>query len=599
MLHAGLITLAMAASTILLLQRLRELILYRRSRANVWIWRWMVGLFVFLAALDVFAEFYSKHWMLYAMWIGASIAVVVLAAFNAFRMSWVVRLSANQKVRMIFLALALLAACGLVFSDLLETLFSGRGFNSNPIRLAEFYSIGMHGFIRYAIGFGAVYCLISVLSLAFHLPTTRDYRRRDQAMAAMYSLADLVKESIDQDKLAQTVVSSVAEAHTATAWLALPDPESGLVRARVVAAHNISPAAVESKVQVNAFYEEIASTREKVHLAEALTDRRVLARSADGIKSLLALPLLAHERLLGVLFVGIGTAHGFEQEDIQGIGSLAAQAALALDNARLFQEQVERERMARELAIAREMQERLLPQSVPEFEHIEVAASSVSAYEVGGDYHDFLELDGHRLAFIVSDVSGKGTSAAFYMANMHGVFRSVTRIAPEPREFLRHANQVLYETMERSVFITIIYGIVDCDHHTITLARAGHCPAILARGTEPAMFLRSSGLGVGLDRGKRFEDSLAVETVTMTFGDAAVFYTDGVVESRNPSGEEYGYERLLAAVESCRDKSATALHAALLEDLRQFMGSTRSYDDDMTLLVFKWHESEPSQPAIP
>ena len=286
--------------------------------------------------------------------------------------------------------------------------------------------------------FAIVYCLTSILSLAFHLPTTGDFRRREGEMAAIYSLTDLVKEVFDRDKLVRTIVTSAAKAHSASiAWLAMPDPDAGRLHTRVVATHNIAPDAAEAKVNLNALYDEAASTQETLHLDQALADRRVFARPGDGIECLLIAPLATHKLVLGVLFVARDIAHGFDKEDMQAVNSFAAQAALALDNLRLFERQVERERLARELAIARDVQKRLIPQRLPAFEHVDVAAVSVPAHEVGGDYYDFVELDEHRLAFTVSDVSGKGTSAAFYMAGMHGIFRSVTRAAPDPARLPR------------------------------------------------------------------------------------------------------------------------------------------------------------------
>jgi serine phosphatase RsbU (regulator of sigma subunit) len=134
----------------------------------------------------------------------------------------------------------------------------------------------------------------------------------------------------------------------------------------------------------------------------------------------------------------------------------------------------------------------------------------------------------------------------------------------------------------------VIYGVLDTRREEITLARAGHCPAARITFNGEACYLRSQGLGLGLDRGEFFRNTLSEETLRLQPGDVFVLYTDGVVESRNPLGEEYGYERLLDLLQMQRHEDASDLHDALLHDLNTFIGSTE-YDDDLTLVVLKWH----------
>ena len=178
------------------------------------------------------------------------------------------------------------------------------------------------------------------------------------------------------------------------------------------------------------------------------------------------------------------------------------------------------------------------------------------------------------------------------MAELQGIFQSVSRLAPSPVAFLGHANEALATTLERNVFISVIYGVLDLKREEITLARAGHCPAATITLSGEARFLRSKGLGLGLDRSGLFQRTLAEERVRLQPGDVFVLYTDGVVESRSAEGEEYGYDRLLDALRRHRHEEADVLHGALLGDLHQFIGH-ETYDDDMTLVVLKWHGALP------
>jgi serine phosphatase RsbU (regulator of sigma subunit) len=452
-----------------------------------------------------------------------------------------------------------------------------------------YYNYVLYLFVMLAYGFGVIYCTASLLLLLFHLPTTGDFQRRTHERVVMQSLTNLVSQAFDPQNLYTSVTSSPVDAGTAhTAWLAIADPKSGSLQPDIVASSNITPSRVSRLMNVGALYNDLRSTKKSLYLEQASTDHRLNLRPGDGFSSLLAVPLVAREDMLGALFVTKEVAHGFEKDDIDAITMFAAQAALALDNARLFQEQIEKERLARELDIARAVQRKLLPQCLPRYNGLSLCASSVSAERVGGDYYDFVELDEHRLALVIGDVSGKGASAAFYMAVMQGIFQSVSRLAPRPVDFLRHANTALAQSLEKNVFISLIYGILDTQNEEFVLARAGHLPMAAINLHGEARFVRPDGIGLGLDRGSLFERSLEEITLPLHPGDAFVLYTDGVVESRNVEGEEYGYDRLLDALRHHRDEEAPGLHDALIGDLTRFVGAN-AYDDDMTVVVLKWH----------
>ena len=560
-----------------LLLRFRDLVQFKRTRRSLRNWHVMLGLMGVVSLLTFLKPGGEELGLALSLGVIPAVGLMVV---NVFRVSWVVYLSFWEKLAIIGLSLLLLA----VLSTGL-----GLGYGSH----LQYYSYPLSLFSMLAVVFGILYSLTSFLSLLFHLPTTGDFQRKAGEMAAMHSLTTLVGQVFDPQRLAATITASPVETGAANAaWLALADPQSGSLRPRIVAAHGIAPERAERLVDTAALYADVAARGERLMLEEAPTDHRVAARPGDGLGSLLVMPLQARGELLGALFAAHEVAHGFEDDDVEAIAVFAAQAALALDNARLFEEQLERERLTRELDIAREVQRRLLPQRLPQLDGLALAAASVSAQEVGGDYYDFAALPDGRLAFIVGDVSGKGTSAAFYMAELQGIFQSVSRLAPSPAAFLGHANEALAAALERNVFISVVYGVLDPEREEVALARAGHCPAALITLGGEARLLRSKGIGLGLDRGALFRSTLAEERLRLQPGDVLVLYTDGVVESRSEGGEEYGYDRLLDALRRHRHEEATELHEALLGDLHRFIGH-ETYDDDMTLVVLKWHGRVP------
>ncbi|MFQ5571874.1 MAG: PP2C family protein-serine/threonine phosphatase, partial [Rhodothermales bacterium] len=482
----------------ILLLRFRDLVLFKRTRSSQRNWYVMLALMV-IAAFTTFLKppVEPGFTMIQTM---ALIPAVVFMVINSFRLSWIVHLSFKEKMPVIGLSMLLLGMFGLAIGlagDTLMPVFS--------ISLA-YYSYPLSIFLLLAGLFGFLYCTTALLSLLFHLPTTSDFQRKTDEMAVMHTLTNLVNQVFDPEKLVSTITASPVEAGSADkAWLAVADPETGSLRPHVIATHNIAPALIAELVDTTAFYQDMLATQEPMLLDQAPADHRVEARPGDGLSSLLVMPLVARDETLGALFVARDVTHGFEKDDVEAISVFAAQAAIALDNARLFEEQIERERLSRELAIAKEVQHKLLPHRLPSLEGVSLAASSVSAHEVGGDYYDFVQLDDHRLAFIVGDVSGKGTSAAFYMAEMQGVFQSVSFLAPDPLDFLTHANRALASSLERNVFISVIYGVLDLQKEELLLARAGHCPAATISLTGEARYLRSQGLGLGLDRGSLFQ----------------------------------------------------------------------------------------------
>jgi serine phosphatase RsbU (regulator of sigma subunit) len=216
---------------------------------------------------------------------------------------------------------------------------------------------------------------------------------------------------------------------------------------------------------------------------------------------------------------------------------------------------------------------------------LDIAALSEPSMEVGGDYYDFVALNADCLGVVVGDVSGKGVSAAFYMAEVKGIFQSLSKICTSPRELLMRANQALMGSLERKTFISLLYAIFDVPRWSLTLARAGHCPMIYISDSTPNL-VRPTGIGLGLTYDERFEESTQEMTISLKKGDVCIFYTDGLNESRNAEGEEFGFERLLQTAVNNRSESAEKIKVNILQEIRNYMGDA-SYGDDITLVVVK------------
>ncbi len=247
----------------------------------------------------------------------------------------------------------------------------------------------------------------------------------------------------------------------------------------------------------------------------------------------------------------------------------------------------ERERMAKELEIARNVQMSLLPKSDPIVPGCDIAGVCIPAREVGGDYYDYVALEDGRLGVTIGDVSGKGVPAAIYMTLTKGILQSHAEDNVSPRNVLVKVNSLMYRSIERNSFVSMFYAILDMKRKTMRFARAGQCPMILMHrvGGGSAM-ISPKGMALGLEMGKVFESVLEEDELSLESGQVMVFYTDGFTEAMNAREEEYGEERLLASVMHHHTEPAHAIIKAVCADVSAFAGDTAQHDD-MTMVVVK------------
>jgi len=256
-------------------------------------------------------------------------------------------------------------------------------------------------------------------------------------------------------------------------------------------------------------------------------------------------------------------------------------------------QRLESERRAeQELAIAKEVQARLFPQSAPPLQTLDYAGICIQAREVGGDYYDFLNLGGDRLGLVVGDISGKGIAAALLMANLQANVRSQLAVAAnDPQGFLQSVNRLFYESTTEGHYATVFFaGYSDQTQH-LRYANCGHLPGLLLRNYGALERLGATGTVLGLFR----DWECAIEQLTLTAGDTLLLYTDGVTERFNDSGEEFGEGRLIDALVRHQELPAQALLEAVLDEVRRF--SPQEQTDDLTLIVAKFRATAALQDA--
>jgi serine phosphatase RsbU (regulator of sigma subunit) len=247
---------------------------------------------------------------------------------------------------------------------------------------------------------------------------------------------------------------------------------------------------------------------------------------------------------------------------------------------RLQRERIERERVEQELQVARRIQQASLPKEVPELTGWQISAFYQPAREVGGDFYDFLELADGRLGVVVGDATGKGVPAALMMASTRSTLRAVAQASDSPGDVLRRVNDPLATDIPSNMFVTCFYAILDPKSGTLSYANAGHDLPYLWHGGD-CEELRARGMPLGLMAGMSYEE----KEIVLDAGEAALFYSDGLVEAHDPEGEMFGFPRLRALIaEHDEEKS---LEETLLEELYSFVGEGWEQEDDITLLTLK------------
>ncbi len=246
----------------------------------------------------------------------------------------------------------------------------------------------------------------------------------------------------------------------------------------------------------------------------------------------------------------------------------------------------ERERLKHELEIARSVQMSFLPKTSPNIPRLDIASICEPAQEIGGDYYDFIPLADGTWGIAVGDVSGKGTQAAFFMTLTKGFLRALAQVSKSPAAVLTAVNRHFYENVERGIFISLVYGVFDPTNSTMTLARAGHNPAMRFRnGMTKAEVVNSTGLALGMDPGPAFEKSIQESVVSYNFGDVFVFYTDGISEAMNSARGEFGEERLAATIAKHGHGSAQQIMSGIFADVAEFVGKEKAHDDRTVVVV--------------
>lgn len=335
----------------------------------------------------------------------------------------------------------------------------------------------------------------------------------------------------------------------------------------------------------------VAANRKPIIVPDVSKDPRFSNRldKATGFQthSILAAPLIVKDKTIGVAEV-INRLDGkaFNQDDLNLFSTFCYQVALAIENARMYHLELERQKIRQQLESARIIQQSFMPEAFPTSPNhrFEIAATSNAAVSVGGDFFDFIEFDENCIGVTVGDVSGKGIPAALFMARLVSDFRLYTRINQEPSQVMNSLNRILHERSRRGMFVTFLYGVLDATCGLFKYANAGHIPFIHISGADnKAVLLRDGGgLPLGIKQDFIFQQS----TIQLRTGDYIVMITDGIVEAKDRKGQAYSLDRVMQFL-SNPPASPKNLVDDILTHIQVFSKGMPQHDD-VTIVALRW-----------
>jgi len=303
----------------------------------------------------------------------------------------------------------------------------------------------------------------------------------------------------------------------------------------------------------------------------------------QGVRSVLAVPLGVGQKVFGIIYADSPLAEGrFTEDHLKVLTTLASVAAIRVENARLAEEQLERERLERELQVASEIQQRFQPASAPQVTGYELQGISFPCYEIGGDYYDFIQRTNGNLVVALGDVSGKGTAAALLMSSLHAAVHAQVESHDAPVKTIMAINRYLVESIPANRFVTLFYAELNPKDGSLAFLNAGHNPPLIVHAGGTMEQLASGGLPLGIMADADFREG----QTKLYAGDVLVIYSDGVSESLNPNGEEFGPTRLYECVARNLDASAAGIRDRIESALTKFSQGTPAADD-ITLVICK------------
>ena len=549
----------------------KRMVLFQKTKSLQTEWRWfewlMYGSLLF-TLLNISDASY--------LFIPLICILALYIFFISVNLRWVAYLNLTKKWRAIFLMVAILVSVGLFAKYFYDR-------SEEPDLVIDHAA---HPFIMLMLLFVFVYAFASLLVAIFSLPTSSVFEQKREDLLNIQRLSQFIQQGENETQVFDMLFESACKASAAdAAWLEKFDDEED-----VSYILNLDQAKIDRIRQIM----KSLNLSNIDYINNNLNQGAHFRESGLPYRSLLVVALKSNKRAFGVLYLLKEIENGFDRENVNVIRTFTNQTILTIENLRLVEDSLQNERYKEELKIASQVQDSLIPKSFPSDSWFEIRSHSQPAKEVGGDFYDFLQLSESRIAIIIGDVSGKGISAAFHMAQMKGIFHALMQDNLDPVVFMLKANSALSRCLERTSFITSSLYIIDYKMQGLMFARAGHCHTLYYNSmTDETFYFQTEGLGLGIIRDASYAKRIHKLHYDYNPGDVMVIYTDGVTEARNVADDEYGEDRLKEMLTQTYHLEADDIKFAIINDLHTFIGEAHVHDD-ITLLVVKFKNVQPN-----
>lgn len=564
----ALITVFLISSTLLW----KHLILYQKSKRVVK--QWQAYEIAMLGAM--FFIFFNNNSLDYSFLFGLVLLIgfgIILSA----NLKWIPYLTFREKWKSLLFLFIIINCCGYLFYQVQQ--YSDRTLY--VVNLTDnLFLISLFSFIFIY----AVFCFLVTL---FNLPTSSVFEQKLTEAINFQRLSQSIQPEESEEQVLDILVDSCMSASYAdAAWLEMGDEES-------------SKGFLQERLLDKALREELSELIQNQKVAQdwAIGNRPEnlnplsFRLNHNRFESILLVPLVINKSAIGRMVLLKEVRDGFNKEMVNIISTFVRQACIAVENHRLLNQAIQNERYQEELKIAQRVQKSLLPTKLDHNDSFDIVAYSNAADEVGGDYYDTFKLDQNRYVMIIGDVSGKGTSAAFNMSQMKGIFQSLIQLNLSPAQFMIKANAALGRCLERNHFITASVFLINTREKTVCHARAGHVPTLMHQiKNNKSDYLEIDGLGLGILRNMQYEKHVEEKTFSYSSGDVLVMFTDGIVEAKNDKSQQFGFERIRTLLEVYHKLSPKEIQTKIIDSLHAYVGGDGLIDDDYSIMVVKFSD---------
>ena len=429
--------------------------------------------------------------------------------------------------------------------------------------------------------------------------TASDMAEKEAELRLLHQITSRLKSTFDLEELFEILMDNVLGTMHAEAG-AVFLVEEGKLRARAIRGAYPAPRPVTQAAMRKTRFLHDAISQMRIDFGEGLVGRAAASGEAifipDAtdhpeieqtlpdlitIRTTMAIPLKIGDQVYGVIhIVNKQDQQAFTDRDMEFMDMVVEQAALAIYNAQLHSEIVEKQRTEQELRVAREVQLRLIPSRLPEIKDFDVSAVYRAAQEVGGDYYDFYEIDGRHIGIVIADVAGKGVPGALVMIMTRTILKMISASTLSTAATMASINDAIGPEMQRGMFVTALYVILDTADKTILVSSAGHNPMALYRAeTGECELVKPRGIALGFARSPRFDDLTEERRIPLQVGDRIFLYTDGVTEARNRTMDEFGEDRLYDLIQRHNGAPSQELLDTIMHEIDTHRGGEAQYDD--------------------